>query len=84
MSVRAVEEMVRATREPKRKDGVGTSGTTDPHVRHLEAELQRLLGTSVRVHILRGEAGRIEIPFYGTDDFERVTELLLGPEAARL
>jgi ParB family transcriptional regulator, chromosome partitioning protein len=85
LSVRAVEEMVRASREPKRKDDPRSAGgSTDLHVRHLEAELQRLLGTSVRVHITRGEAGRIEIPFYGADDFERVTELLLGPEAARL
>ena len=29
-------------------------------------------------------AGRIEIPFYNTMDFERVIELLLGNEAERV
>jgi ParB family transcriptional regulator, chromosome partitioning protein len=85
LSVRVVEEMVRTARaggsreaESKQKPGA------DPHLRHLEAELQRLLGTAVRIHTGRGETGRIEIPFYGADDFERVTEFLLGTEASRL
>ncbi|HEV2150119.1 MAG TPA: hypothetical protein VGR37_22165, partial [Longimicrobiaceae bacterium] len=55
----------------------------DPHVRHLETELQRALGTQVRIRVGGGRSGRIEIPFYNADDFDRVLELLLGAEAAR-
>jgi hypothetical protein len=28
----------------------------------------------------QGNAGRIELSFYSLDDFDRLTELLLGPE----
>jgi ParB family chromosome partitioning protein len=88
MSVRTVEERVRqlrasagspdrATPAPVRQAG------DDPHLRHLEAELQRALGTAARIRVTSGKAGRIEIPFYNADDFDRVIELILGPEAAR-
>jgi ParB family chromosome partitioning protein len=51
----------------------------DPHLRHLEAELQRTLGTAVRIRVQGGgKSGRIEVPFYNADDFDRVLELLLG------
>jgi ParB family chromosome partitioning protein len=90
LSVRTVEERVRQLRP-----GGGTApparGTTaavrdavdDPHVRHLEAELQRKLGTAVRIRLAGGKTGRIEIPFYNADDFDRVLELILGAEAER-
>lgn len=55
----------------------------DPHVRHLEAELQRALGTAVRIRLQGTRTGRIEIPFYNADDFDRVLELILGPESQR-
>jgi ParB family transcriptional regulator, chromosome partitioning protein len=84
LSVRSVEQLVRAAAGGKKKKGAEPAGEVDPHVRHLETELQRLLGTAVRIHVGRGSSGRIEIPFYGTQDFERVTELLLGAEATRL
>jgi ParB family chromosome partitioning protein len=85
LSVRAVEELVRANRgergaKPEKQRRRGNA----PHVRHLEAELQRHLGTRVRIQIASGDSGRIEIPFYNAEDFERVTELLLGSDAARL
>jgi ParB family chromosome partitioning protein len=77
LSVRVVEDLVRKGRV-SRKRSRRTNGASDPHVRHLELELQRQLGTRVRIHVSKGDAGRIEIPFYGADDFERVAELLLG------
>jgi ParB family chromosome partitioning protein len=55
----------------------------DPHVRHLEEELQRALGTAVKVRLQGARTGRIEIPFYDADDFDRVLELILGPESQR-
>lgn len=78
LSVRAVEEQVRREQKPRRppKDPPRQSG--DAHVRRLETELQRAFGTAAKIVVGRGEEGRIELPFYSTEDFERITEILLG------
>lgn len=93
-SVRAAEERVRTLRDAGgeassrssrgRAAGKDGDGHADPHLRHLEAELQRALGTAARIRVQRGKRGRVEIPFYNADDFDRVLELLLGtpPESA--
>jgi hypothetical protein len=84
LSVRAVEARVgkrRSAPQPTAAAGASTTRASDPHLRHLESELQRSLGTAARIRILRGESGRIEIPFYNADDFDRVMELLLDAEA---
>ncbi|HEV7588531.1 MAG TPA: ParB/RepB/Spo0J family partition protein [Longimicrobium sp.] len=89
MSVRTVEERVRQLRSaaggPADRSTVAgvRQAVDDPHVRHLEAELQRALGTAARIRVTSGKAGRIEIPFYNADDFDRVLELILGPEEER-
>jgi ParB family chromosome partitioning protein len=88
LSVRAVEEQVRKQRtggtRSSRTPAEKSDAPTDPHVRKLERDLQRLLGTSVRIQVGRGHTGRIEIPFHNSDDFERVVEALLGAEAERI
>jgi len=53
----------------------------DPAVRLLEEELQRVLGTRARIRRIRGATGRIEIPYYSAEDFERVFELVVGKSA---
>jgi hypothetical protein len=53
----------------------------DAGERALEEELQRVLGTEVRIRSGRGMRGRIEIPFFGAEDFERIFELLAGQSA---
>jgi hypothetical protein len=53
----------------------------DPGVRLLEDELQRVLGTRARIRRGGGATGRIEIPYYGAEDFERVFELVVGKSA---
>lgn len=79
LSVRAVEEQVRRRQEaPTAAAKGGDRGTGDAHLRRLESELQRSLGTAVRIRTGKGEKGHVEIPFYSSEDFERVTELLLG------
>ena len=83
LSVRAVEELVRRTRDGRSRQA-GAAASRDPHLKHLETELQRQLGTAVRIQLMKDATGRIEIPFHGADDFERITELLLGAEANRL
>lgn len=87
MSVRAVEQEVRRRRGATAADAdptppAGEPG--DPHVRHLETEMQRRFGTAVRIQLSRREAGRIEIPFFNADDFQRVVELLLDEQASRV
>jgi ParB family transcriptional regulator, chromosome partitioning protein len=87
LSVRAIEDQVRrekapGTKSPKR--GRKMSGATDAHVRRLEAELQSRMGTAVKIQVEKGSSGRIVIPFYGEDDFQRVVELLLGSEGGSL
>jgi ParB family chromosome partitioning protein len=92
LSVRAVEERVRARRGQAAPESPANpapasargSGHDDPHLRHLEGELQRTLGTAVRIRVQGGKSGRIEIPFYNADDFDRVLELILGSEPERL
>jgi ParB family chromosome partitioning protein len=89
MSVRTVEERVRQLRAAAPGSAGGAvpgavpQAADDPHVRHLEAELQRFFGTAVRIRVAGGKAGRIEIPFYNADDFDRVQQLILGPEESR-
>ena len=84
LTVRAVEERVRERRPPREGDSAAAPtapSSDDPHLRHLEAELQRTLGTAVRIRVQGGgKAGRIEVPFYNADDFDRVLELLLGQQ----
>ncbi|HET7275019.1 MAG TPA: ParB/RepB/Spo0J family partition protein [Longimicrobiaceae bacterium] len=84
LSVRAVEERVRSLNNPKsavpKKD---SKSTGDAHLRHLESELQRALGTAARIRVKKGKSGTVEIPFYNPEDFERVMDLLLGVEAGR-
>ena len=86
MSVRAVEAQVRQRRNADTRtktEATGADTKESTHLRHLEGELQRLLGTAVRIQTGKGQTGKIEIPFYGHEDFERVMELLLGAEAER-
>jgi ParB family chromosome partitioning protein len=86
MSVRAVEERVRSERTAAGNGKPPSSRTArapgDPHVRRLESELQRHLGTAARIRLTRGQKGNVEIPFYGAEDFERLMEILL-PAAPR-
>jgi ParB family transcriptional regulator, chromosome partitioning protein len=84
LSVRAVEERVRESRPAASPSPSAGERGTDPHLRHLEGELQRALGTAARIRVLRGESGRIEIPFYNADDFDRVMELLLHAEPGQV
>ena len=84
MTVRAVEERVRDRRPSgKAKETSAEPARGDAHLRHLETELQRAFGTQVRIRVQGNQSGRIEIPFLNADDFDRVLERLLGPEAKR-
>jgi ParB family transcriptional regulator, chromosome partitioning protein len=79
-SVREVEAQVKRARQPARR-AAGRDRPRDASERTLEEELQRLFGTEVRIRRGRGDRGRVEIPFYGLDDFERIYEILSGQSA---
>ncbi len=76
-SVRETEERARRAKPVKKRRKAARSGLT-PAERELESELQRALGTQVKIHKARANRGRIEVPFYGAEDFERIFELLVG------
>lgn len=80
-SVRQVEAQVKQDR-PQRGKSTRESKPREAAERRLEEELQRALGTDVRIRRGRGKKGKIEIPFYGAEDFERIYELLVGAPAA--
>ncbi|HID10207.1 MAG TPA: ParB/RepB/Spo0J family partition protein [Candidatus Latescibacteria bacterium] len=72
-SVRKVEQVVRARRAVRREE---KPKDKDPILRDLEEELQRALGTAVRI-VQGGKKGRIEIEFYSNRDLERLVALLM-------
>lgn len=76
-SVRELEAQVQRTR-PRKENAPRGERTRDANEKMLEEELQQQLGTAVKIRSGRGMKGRIEIPFYGAEDFERVFELLTG------
>lgn len=84
-SVRAMERAVA-------KEGTSASDTKrrrkserrDPLVAALERTLQEHLSTRARIRGAARGQGTIEIPFHGTEDFERLFELIAGVEASEV
>jgi len=76
-SVRQIEEFTRpkgveVKTKPKRAEA-----PLDPNVRFAVSELERALGTKVRVIEGRGGKGRIEIEYYSPDDLSRIYDLIV-------
>lgn len=81
-SVRAVESEVQKARGRKDRKPRGGKKGRDANERVLEEELQRVLGTQVLIAAGRGHRGKIEIPFVGAEEFERIFELIAGRSAS--
>jgi ParB family transcriptional regulator, chromosome partitioning protein len=79
-SVREVEAHVKRTRQSRRAPAKSRSREATEAV--LEEELQRIFGTEARIRRGKGDRGRVEIPFYGAGDFERIFEMLTGRQAS--
>jgi ParB family chromosome partitioning protein len=62
------------TREPKEIDAV----KLDPNVKAAIQELQRTLGTKVRIIEKPRKGGRIEIEYYSQDDLDRIYAVIVG------
>lgn len=80
-SVRDVEAYVKKSRQAPKKSA-GRDRNRDPNEKALEEELQRVFGTEVRIRAGRGGKGRVEIPFFSHDDFDRIFERLSGQQAS--
>lgn len=77
LSVRQVERLVRRmteTREAKSADHV----PEDPNLRAAVMEMERALGTRVRIVPRSESRGRIEIDYYGAEDLDRIYSLIVG------
>jgi ParB family transcriptional regulator, chromosome partitioning protein len=76
-SVRQVERTTQRMlegRQAKHVDDV----ETDPNVKAAIEELERVLGTKVRIAEKANQKGRIEIEYYSADDLDRIYNLIVG------
>ncbi|MBE6045088.1 MAG: ParB/RepB/Spo0J family partition protein [Clostridiales bacterium] len=73
LSVRQIENLVKAAKEPPKKPAARTPKTADE--KRVEEDLKNALGTRVRLN-RKGKKGKIEIEFYSTEELERLIDLL--------
>jgi ParB family transcriptional regulator, chromosome partitioning protein len=83
LSVQQLEDLVFATNVPmKKEEGTEHSARwVDPNVRAAQTELERVLGTRVRIRDRKGK-GKIVIEYGTLEDFDRVLEILAGKSHA--
>ncbi len=78
----SVREMERTTqkmlesRNPKSVDEI----ETDPNVKAAIQELERVLGTKVRIVEKAKQKGRIEIDYYSSEDLDRIYAAIVGEQ----
>jgi ParB family transcriptional regulator, chromosome partitioning protein len=80
LSVRQVERLVQrmtSAREPKAPEE-----PQDPNVKAAIQEMERILGTRVRILGRAESRGRIEIDFFSPDDLQRIYALIVGEAAS--
>lgn len=77
LSVRQVERLVQRMGEP-REPKSATEAAVDPNVRAAIQELERVLGTRVRISEKSENRGKIEIEYYSMDDLTRIYETIVG------
>ncbi len=79
LSVRKVEDIVRAAQQPKKKSGTHKESTGTPAgIQNLEAQLRQALGTKVKVRTKGQGRGEIIVEYYSLDDFDRLMDLFTG------
>ncbi|HYM01241.1 MAG TPA: ParB/RepB/Spo0J family partition protein [Blastocatellia bacterium] len=77
LSVRQVERMTRRMTEPREPEP--EEAPLDPNVKAAIAEMERALGTKVRIIARSDHRGRIEIEYYSADDLDRIYSAIVGP-----
>ena len=63
-----------ADRQPKHVDEV----QIDPNVKAALQEMQRVLGTRVRILEKAKKGGKIEIEYYSQEDLDRIYDVIVG------
>lgn len=76
LSVRDTERLVQQSRTHGKKDAGKTPPKQSPQVKSLVEELQRRLGTKVRLTERSPGKGTIEVDFFSYDDLDRLLKLL--------
>ena len=76
-SVRALEQLARATSEPRPRRAPRARTPTDPNIQRVVDSLRQRLQTRVRI-TGQPSRGRIEVEYFGADDLARIAGLLLG------
>ena len=77
MSVRQVEKLVQKMTEP-REPKTASEIPLDANTRAALLELERVLGTRVRIVQKSENRGRIEIEYYSVDELTRIYEVIVG------
>jgi ParB family transcriptional regulator, chromosome partitioning protein len=82
LSVRQVETLVNEANSERPRHGSGPrrEASQDPNVRAAVDELERALGTRVRIVELTDQRGRIEIEYYSQADLDRLFQHFVGQQ----
>ena len=78
LSVRQVEALVQESTSERTRTGTKKERTSDPNVRAAVEEMERALGTRVRIVELSEQRGRIEIEYYSQTDLDRLFQQITG------
>jgi len=78
LSVRQVERTVQKLNEDRDPDNQKEEPKQDPNVRAAVEELERVLGTRVRIVERSAERGRIEVEYFSSDDLDRIYQTIVG------
>jgi len=79
LSVRQVETLVQELTSARPKSGTTRKEAShDPNVKAAMEELERTLGTRVRIVELSEQRGRIEIEYYSQSELDRLFEHIIG------
>lgn len=77
LSVRQVERLVQRMTEPRQPKSV-EEAAPDPNLKAAVDNLERVLGTRVRVVENTNDRGRVEIDYYSQEDLQRIYEIICG------
>lgn len=75
LSVRQVERITKQMTEPRNP---APEEALDPNVKAAIVELERVLGTKVRIVEKSDRHGRIEIEYYSPEDLDRIYTVIAG------
>jgi ParB family transcriptional regulator, chromosome partitioning protein len=78
LSVRQVEALVQDLTSDRPRKGHTKDASSDPNVRAAVDELERALGTRVRIVELSEQRGRIEIEYFSQAELDRLFQHIVG------